>query len=191
MARKFAQILVTIWDDDDFLDLAAHEQWLYLHLATHADLTYTGVMDWRPRKITPKAADLTLDDITVAAGVLAAKHYLVIDEDTEEVLVRSFMRNDGLLKQKNMGAAVAKAYSSIGSRTLSGVVVHELRRLHTENPNWGSWDALSNVLAKRSLDPSEIAPANPLEKGSVIPFGMGSRKVSGGPSDSPPNDPPF
>lgn len=183
MARKFAQILVTIWSDDDFLDLTVHEQWLYIHLTTHADLSYAGAMDWRPRKITPKAEGLTLEDIQVAAGVLAAKHYIVIDQDTEEVLVRSFMRNDGMLKQKNMGAAVAKAHGSIGSRAISGVVVHELRRLHDENPTWGSWEALADTLLKRSINPSEMAPPNPL--------GNPSEKGSGNPSEKGSDDPPF
>lgn len=175
MARKFAQIKVTIWDDDDFLDLTMTEQWLYTHLATTDSMSYAGVQDWRPRRIVPKAVDLTLENIMIAAKVLEAKQYIIIDEDTEEVLVRSFMRNDGLLKQINMGAAVSKAYSSIGSRKIRGVVVHELNRLRVENPDWKSWDALADVLAKRAINPFE----NP------------SGKVSENPSGNPLDDPPF
>lgn len=169
MARKFAQILVTIWDDDDFLDLSMSEQWLYQHLVTQADLSYAGVMDWRPKKITQKSADITLEDIQIAASVLEAKQYIVIDEGTEEILVRSFIRNDGLLKQKNMGAAVAKAYASVGSRNLSGVIVHELHRLRTENPSWGSWEGLVEVMQKRSIDPSGKGSVNPSENPSQPP----------------------
>lgn len=183
MARKFAQILVTIWNDDDFLDLTVHEQWLYIHLTTHADLSYSGAMDWRPKRIVAKASGLTIADVELAAAVLRAKHYIVVDEDTEEVLVRSFMRNDGMLKQTNMGAAVAKAYASIGSRTITGVVVHELQRLQQENPLWGSWEALTDTLRKRSINPSEMVPDNPSRKGSV--------KGSGNPSDKGSDDPPF
>lgn len=179
MARKFAQILVTIWDDDDFLDLAVNEQWLYQHLITQADLSYAGVMDWRPKKITQKAADITLEDIELAANVLQAKRYIIIDDGTEEILVRSFMRSDGLLKQKNMGAAVAKAYTSTGSRELKGIIVHELHRLHAENPSWGSWEFLADVMQKRAIDPSGKASANP------------SENPSNNPSTTPTDDPPF
>lgn len=173
MARKFAQILVTIWDDDDFLDLSVSEQWLYKHIITQADLSYAGVMDWRPKKITQKAADITLEEIEIAASVLMAKNYIIIDDGTEEVLVRSFMRSDGLLKQKNMGAAVAKAYASAGSRQLKGIIVHELHRLRTENPSWGSWEGLVEVMQKRSINPSEKGSGNP------------SRNPSEPPSDTP------
>lgn len=161
MARKFAQIQPKIWSDDDFLDLNMPEQWVYLHIATHPDLSYAGAMDWRPKRIAPKAHGLTLGEVTDAAEVLRAKRYLIIDDDTEEVLVRSFIRNDGLLKQRNMGGAVDKAYDSIGSRKLMGVVVHELRRLHAENPEWKSWELLQSVLTQRAVDPweGELSPA--------------------------------
>lgn len=165
MARKYAQIKVTVWDDDDFLDLSMAEQWLYLHLATAEGMSYAGVQDWRPRRIVPKAMGMTLEEVQIAAQVLEVKRYIIVDEDTEEVMVRSFIRNDGLLKQKNMGAAVDKAYSKIGSRLIKGVVVYELNRLRAENPAWPSWDALMDVLARRSINPFE----NPSGKGSVNP----------------------
>jgi len=156
MARQYGQIKVSIWVDDDFLDLSPMAQWLFIHLSTHADLSHCGVVDWRPKRIVPKAKGLTLEVLESAAQELIDGVYIVPDEDTEEVLVRSFMRSDGLLKQRNMGAAVAKAYASVSSRTIRGVVVHELHRLKTENPEWTSWAALKDALASRSINPREM-----------------------------------
>lgn len=153
MARKYAQIKSDIWVNDDFLDLTMTEQWVYLHIATHGKLTYCGTLDWRPKRIPPMAHGLTLGEVNDAAEVLRAKRYIIIDDDTEEVLVRSFLRNDGLLKQKNMGGAVANAYKDIGSRELKGVIVHELKRLHKENPEWKSWEYLNEHLNMRSVNP--------------------------------------
>lgn len=153
MARTFAMTRVEIWGDDEFLDLSPMAQWLYWNLMSHPDLSYCGVTDWRPGRIVPKASGLTLDVVESAADELAAARYVLIDEGTEEVLVRSFMRNDGLLKQANMGVAVAKAYAAVASRDLRGVVVHELKRLHEENAAWKSWEALAEVTRKRSVDP--------------------------------------
>ena len=155
MARKYAQIAVTIWDDDDFLDLSPMAQWLYIHLATHPDLSFCGAMEWRPKRIKPKATGLNLELIESAAQELTEGLFIILDEDTEEVLVRSFMRNDGLLKTPNMGSAVGKAYSSVASRYLKGVVVHELKRIQAEQPKWDSFTKLTDVLAKRSINPSE------------------------------------
>ncbi|GAA3705865.1 hypothetical protein GCM10023081_47090 [Arthrobacter ginkgonis] len=202
MARVYAQTDVGIWSDDDFLDLGLHAQWLYWHLFSQPDLSYCGVTDWRPKRIVPKAAGLTLGTVLDAARELCERHYIVTDEDTEEVLVRSFVRSDGLLKQRNMGAAVAKAHATIASRTLAGVVVHELQRLHAEHPDWSSWSALESVLSKRSINPYELTSekgpddppempfgnpsGNPFGKGSPNPFGNPSGKGSGKASDDPP-----
>lgn len=153
MARTFAQTHVSIWGDDDFLDLSPMAQWLFWHLYSQPDLSYCGVTDWRPGRIVPKAVGLTLDVVESAADELTQARYVITDDTTEEALVRSFVRSDGLLKQKNMGAAVAKAYAAIASREIRGVVVHELNRLHDENRDWTSWDALDGVLRKRSIDP--------------------------------------
>jgi hypothetical protein len=156
MARQYGQIKVSIWVDDDFLDLSPMAQWLFIHLSTHADLSHCGVVDWRLKRIVPKATGLTIGILESAAQELIENVYIIADEDTEEVLVRSFMRSDGLLKQRNMGAAVAKAYASVSSRTIRGVVVHELHRLKTENPEWTSWGALKDALASRSINPREM-----------------------------------
>lgn len=179
MARSFAQIQLAIWEDEDFLDLSMPAQWLYLYLSTNPDLTFAGISDWRPKRIKPKAAALTVDVIESAAQELADALYIVVDDDTEEVLVRSFMRNDGLLKQKNMGVAVARAYATVASRELRGVIVHELRRLHSENPAWGSWNGLADVLAKRSVDPSGNPSTMPSPNPSVSPSGKASSTPSG------------
>lgn len=182
MARTFAKTHVSIWGDDDFLNLSPMAQWLFWHLYTQPELSYCGVTDWRPGRIIPKASGLTTDVLDAAADELAQAVYIVIDEATEEVLVRSFIRNDELLKQKNMGAAVAKAYSAVASRDLRGVVVHELKRLHAENPKWTSWEALDDVLRKRSVNPFDDAPergsGNPSIKGSGNPLPHGPERVS-------------
>lgn len=157
MARQYGQIKVSIWVDDDFLDLSPMAQWLFIHLSTHADLSHCGVLDWRLKRILPKAAGLTLDLLESAAQELIDGIYIITDDETEEVLVRSFMRSDGLLKQRNMGAAVAKAHASVASRTIRGVVVHELHRLKDENPDWTSWGALKEAMSGRSINPREMA----------------------------------
>lgn len=153
MAGDYARIKRAIWIDEDFLDRSPVAQWLYFHLLT-SDLSLAGVSDWRPKKIVPKSTGLTVDVVTSAAEEMQDALYLIIDDDTEEVLIRSFVRHDGLLKQPNMGVAVAKAYGSIASRELRAVMVYELQRLHHEEPKLSGWDALSEILKKPSLDPA-------------------------------------
>lgn len=155
MAGEFTRIRRDIWADDEFLALSVSAQWLYFYLLT-SDINLAGVADWRPKRITPRAVGLSPDVIESAAQELTAGLYIVVDEDTEEALVRSFIKHDGLLKQPNMGVAVAKAYRETSSKMLRGVIVHELRKLARTGGKLNGMDKLSDVLEKPSIDPSDL-----------------------------------
>lgn len=176
MARDHAQVQLRIWDDDDWRDLSGNAQHLYLILLTHSTLSYCGVADWRPARLTGLVRDWDADVLQVAADELVDKLFILTDEDTEEVLLRSFIRNDGLMKQPKMAAAMATAYSSVGSSALRGVIVHELIRLHEDQPDLNGWksDKALALLEKRPINPSVY----PCGKGSVYPSGNPSGKGS-------------
>ncbi|MGV0793043.1 hypothetical protein [Mycolicibacterium sp. XJ1819] len=159
LAREHARIWLDINSDDDFEALPFDAQGLYTRvILTLADLSYCGVATWRPRKLTTKAPDLTYFRIMAAASALEHGRYCLFDLDTEEVLARSYIRRDELLRNPKMAAAVIKAYNGIASKALRAAVVDEIRRVHTEHPEYSSWShkdtgpALSKIMAKDGLD---------------------------------------
>ena len=156
-----AQVRRDIWADEDFRELPMRSQWLYLHVITSPTISYCGVADWRPARIAALTDDLTGRDVEVAAVDLECNHYLVIDRDTEEVLVRSWVKHDGLMGKWNMAAAMARTYGEVASKVLRGVIVHELKRLKSDAPDLRGWerDDVRKVLGKPS-----IAPADALTK---------------------------
>lgn len=156
MARDHARIRLDMWTDDDFTDLTSPAQWLYLRLLSAGGLNYAGVTDWRPGRIAASSAELSANDVEMIAQELEAGDYVVIDRTSEECLVRSFVRHDGFMDKWNMAAAFATAWNAIASKAIRGAVVHELKRLHKENPEWGTWerDDVRLVLGKRSIAPS-------------------------------------
>jgi len=177
MARQFARVKVSIWSDDGWRTLSPAAQHLYFMLLTSPSLSHCGVADWRPVRIAALAGGWSVDEVEDAAAELRERLFLVVDEDTEEVLIRSFLRHDGLMDQPKMAVAMAKAHAGIASKTLRGVVVHELIRLHDDHPTlrgWGSVKA-SEVLTKGSVDPSTY----PLGKGSRKGIGSGNTNPSG------------
>ena len=93
--------------------------------------------------------------------------YVVIDRTSEECLIRSFfVKHDGFMDKWNMAAAFATAWTSVSSKAIRGVAVHELKRLQKENPEWKTWerDDVRLVLTKRSITPStarEMTQPNP------------------------------
>ncbi|GAB2906943.1 hypothetical protein GCM10027047_01500 [Rhodococcus aerolatus] len=174
--RDHARVYLSIWDDDDFVALSPNAQHLYFVLLTSEDLTYCGVADWRPRRIAKRSRGWTPQHVEAAAAELQSSRFVVVDEDSEEVLLRSFVRRDGLMRQPNMATSMARAARAVVSRPIRRALVHELRRLHTEQPDlkgWGSKDAAA--LLDR---PSEQGSGDPTSDPSVDP------------TDDPPSDPP-
>ena len=161
MARDRANINTGIWTDDEFIDISRDEQWLYFLLMTDPKLSYAGVTDWRPGRIAQRSSNTTKEDIEQAGAMLQAGRYIFIDEDTEEVLVRSFLRHDGLLKQPRLGVSMFNAYGSIASKDIRKVVIHELKRLHDEFPEWKAFgvDKVRELLKLSSADMSEFTPS--------------------------------
>lgn len=159
MAREFAKVKSGIWQDDDFRELPREAQHLYFVILTDPELSYCGVTDWRPRRIVPKATNWTLADVQDAGTILSERLLIVVDEDTEEVLVRSFLRHDGVMQHNKLCISAMTAFSAVASNDLRGVIVHELNRLAKEFPEWPSWerDQVREVLKRRTLDP-ELVP---------------------------------
>ena len=200
MAMDYAQVRRDIWSDEDFRELPQASQWLYLHVITSPTISYCGVADWRPARIAALTADMTARDIDLAAVELECNHYLIIDRDTEEVLVRSWVKHDGLMGKWNMAAALARTYGEVASKVLRGVIVHELRRLKKANPDMRGWerDDVVKLLAKPSITPAEalevvapneaiVGPQSPKERGnespSESPKDRGSDRVAESPSE--------
>lgn len=164
MAREYASIRVKIWQDDDWRALPKDAQLLYFTLLTLPQLSYCGVIDWRPKKIQAFAPDWSWHEIEKAAGVLRERLYLIVDDETEEALIRSFIRNDGLMKQPRMAVSMAHAYGAVGSRTIQGVIVNELVRLHQEFPDLHGWSKpeAAALLSARSVNPAGLGGSEPL-----------------------------
>lgn len=162
MAREHARIWLDINGDDDFRRLSFDAQAFYTRIIlTEATLNYAGVADWRPKRLTVRAPDLALARIIAAATELEAGRYLLFDLDTEEVLARSYIRRDELLRNPKMAATVIKAYSSVASPVLRAAIVTEVKRIHDEHPDYSSWshkdtaDGLARMLSRPALADGE------------------------------------
>ena len=173
MARDYAQIRLSIWDDDAFRGLSANAQHLYMVLLTSAKLDYCGVTDWRPGRIAALASDWTAADVENAAAELSKHLYVMVDVETEEVLLRSFIRNDGFMSQPNLGVSMMRALAGIASTALRQIIVHELKRLHDDHPDLKGWNGADGGVRKLterpSLDPQDYPSFYPSLNPSIDP----------------------
>lgn len=141
MPREFARIRISIAEDEDFEDLSPEAQWMYLRvLLPDPTLNYAGVADWRPKRLLGKARGVDLHYLNTAAAELEVGTYCLFDLDTEEVLVRSFIVCDEILRNPKMAAAMVKAYREVASKTLRAAIITEVKKAKEEHPDYSSWD---------------------------------------------------
>jgi hypothetical protein len=161
--KDHSQINLDIWSDDDFLDLTPAAQHLYFVLWTSAGLSYCGAGEWRPGKLASRARGWTVAAVEDAAAELSAELFLIIDTETEEYLIRSWIKHDGLYKSPNMAVSMANARVDLASRTLRGVVIHEVRKLAAREPNHAGWkrESVEKLLTAKPIDPAELEPFTP------------------------------
>ncbi|MGH3760277.1 hypothetical protein [Actinophytocola sp.] len=192
MARDHARVELSIWDDPDFVVLSGEAQRLYLFLLSQRDLSYAGLVPMRLRRWAGRSATATVDAVTAALAELDAARFVVCDHDTEEVLVRSLIRRDGIYKQPNVLAAALREAFEISSPVLRRALVDELLRLPAEVTGPAPELAASALLAgagdlppavKAALTGRRPARGRPVEP--AVPAPDRGENSSGNPSVNP------
>lgn len=145
MARKYAQILVSIWSDEDFKALDPEYQHMFFVLVSQPRMNLCGVIDFIPSRIAQASHALTIDDVTQRVKWLDSKRYVVHDADTGELLIRSFIRHDGLLKNPKVTVGMATDYGEVMSSALRDQILKELRRCYEEDPDMKGWASIEKT----------------------------------------------
>jgi hypothetical protein len=154
MARSYGRFTTDIWRDQKFRALDRDSQWAYFMLGTQPDISAAGMLPLTIRRWSKYASDGASDALSDALFRLAEKRFLVIDEDTEELLVRSFAKWDGGINNDKRRPVVLEAAAAVVSPVLRGVLAVELRDLGVE-------DALCDALCDVASDePSDTTSAS-------------------------------
>ena len=99
MARSHGKILIEIWHDPDWRALSPLDQWTYFMLLSQPKLNLVGCIDYRPARWATLSDEATPAEVTASLDRLEQARYVCIDHETEELLVRSMTRHDGLRTQ--------------------------------------------------------------------------------------------
>jgi hypothetical protein len=191
MARGHGRILTSIWEDEDFLALDQPQQRLYLFLISQPNLNHAGLLDLTLRRWSRKAAGLSVADLDKLLMALEHARFVVVDDDTEELLIRSFVRNDGVWRMpKVMGAMVSGALE-ISSPKLRLALLAEMDRIPlcelSDDPTKTARGEGPSIRAQvtEHIDTLRRAFGNP----NPDPNGRGSRTPSATPSGTPSDTP--
>ena len=140
MARDRANLRIDLWADEDWRKLSMGAQHLYMLILSHSTLNYAGVADWRPGRLAALTSGRTPADIRQDAQELSEASFIYADEMTEEVLIRSFLRHDGVIKHPRLHVSMAKDYAGISSDAIRAFIAYEAQKLHRENPTLALWE---------------------------------------------------
>lgn len=134
MARSYARIMTAIWRNREFRALGSRPQRTYLLLVTQADISAVGLLPLRLRRWADMAADTSPEAIEEDLVVLESGRFIVVDRDTEEVLVRSFVKWDGGYNNRNRRPVIEAAAGDVESAALTQALRLEFDRLELSMP---------------------------------------------------------
>ena len=153
MARSYANIMTSIWDDEDFCALSAGAQRTYFMLVTQPDINACGTLALTLRRWSLTLPPRERKNLAKWLDELAATTFIVMDERTEELLVRTFVKHDGGYKNPKRLAAIWATADVIRSSSVRSAFGIETTKLGLSNGNPRASEGQSN--ADRS--PSERA----------------------------------
>lgn len=128
MARSYGRVFATIWADDDFRAIPVNARLMYVFLLSQPDLDHAGVIPLRIRRWS-RALAVDVAEVEKMLSNLDAARFVVIDSDSEELLVRSLIRRDETYKQPNVFKSAASAAAGCESGRIKAALAAEVRRL--------------------------------------------------------------
>lgn len=145
MARDHARIQTVIWRDKEWRSLTREAQHLYFTIVAQPGLSYCGVMDWWPNRLAALSAGTEESDVFAATKELMDAHFIYVDQKTSELLVRTYIKHDGVMQRSNMGKAVGRAMEKVASLDLLDVIFAELAKLYKSDPSKQGWSGFAEL----------------------------------------------
>lgn len=143
MARNYGRISTSIWRDPDFLDLSPEARFTYTMLVTQPNVSPCGILELTERRWA-RALGYARETLTKALDELTTRNYVVVDEDTEELLIRTFIKWDGGANNDLRRKAITEAAGAIASPSIAHAIAPELARAGLSNPPPSPPDGPSN-----------------------------------------------
>lgn len=154
MPRSEARLFNAIWKDREWRSFPVSARHLYSLLLTQDDLTYCGLIPLREARWS-RVGTVSVASVRDDLGTLTAARYVVVDRDTDELLVRSLARRDRVLLQPQLWNPFADSVRQIISADIRVAMLAEMVRCRSEGlVNRSNWKRLDDLVSslERSLD---------------------------------------
>jgi hypothetical protein len=177
MANALGLIHESIWRNDDWRELSRGAQALYMQLLSQKEVDCAGVLPLLPTKWAKGCAGLTTEQVMADMEELQRHRFVYYDEDTDEALIRTYIRNSNVMKVPNMRKSARRAATLVASPKIRAILAAELRA--TSDPEClTTADEIDPEPSNRTAHSKQIA--EPLRNPSVtLPEGSGKGKGKG------------
>lgn len=145
MARTFGKLLCSTWGDDDFLALPSDAKVLYWAFISQPDITAAGVLPLTERRWR-RWLNADADAVERAFQALLDGDFIMADEATAEVWVRSFIKHDGRLDNANLAKSVHSSLVDIRSETIKSACRRTLDALDNKTPGGRALEGRSDAV---------------------------------------------
>ena len=129
MARNFAQFQLRIWVNGEWLALTIEAQHLYKLLISQEDIGPSGLIPLRPRRWAKLSANGSVEKVMAALTELDDASFVVVDEETAEVLVRTFIRGSETYKHVRLLRSALNQAERVESPRIRSALGQELAKL--------------------------------------------------------------
>lgn len=192
MARSHAKVLVQVWRDPDWVSLSIEAQWLYVLLLTQPKLTLVGSLEVTTGRWANYAPNGSREVVEDALSELRRSGKVIVDDDTDELLIRTFTAHD--LDPNRINVNLAKGLWGHWAQIASA----EIRRLAIFHMPDAIWDRLAphapgdaeQIRRWARLEPEHAPRLEPKETprlepppSSHLPTETGHRPDGDGPED--------
>jgi len=128
-----ARIVARIWDDPEWRALTSDAQWLYQSGLSQREIDACGILPLRESRWAGLAADADPEMVSSAMKRLADTRFWVVDEETGEVLYRSYMRTLEVWRAPNQLKSACVAAASARGPMIRATLLRELLRFPAEH----------------------------------------------------------
>lgn len=182
MTNTGGQIQESIWRDRDFRALPRTAQMMYTQLLSQKEIDRAGIQPLQVSKWAKGCDEMGEADVWRDLETLQAHRFVYVDTDTDEVFVRSYMRQSNVIRQPNLMKNALKCALMVESEMLRRELATELRRLRRADANQVADDIdienPSETLPEPFPNPSGTLPEG-LNPSGTLPEPRGKGKGEG------------
>lgn len=185
MANAAGYIQESIWRDEHWRKLSRSAQALYMQLLSQKELDCAGILPLQPNKWAKGCQELTVDQVWTDLEELQREKFVFYDADTEEVFIRTYIRNSNVIKVPNMLKSARRSAELVASGYIKPFMAAELRatgnqdciavaeRIDPTDPPPEPFGNRSETLPEPFRNGSNRNPSETLPEGSGVGVGVG------------------